>query len=100
MAGIATLLGILLIIVAIPFGLMFAPLALGVVVVALALAPRRGVVDEPEGWPPDRPSSSPCLVIVLLPASLLLATLTVIGLGVAGLAAADLDERPPAAQPA
>ena len=36
MAGIATLLGILLIIVAIPFGLMFAPLALGIVVVALA----------------------------------------------------------------
>ena len=33
------------------------------------------------------------LVIVLLPASLLLATLTVICLGVAGLASADLDER-------
>ena len=35
MAAIATLIGILLIIVAIPFGLMFAPLALGVVIVAL-----------------------------------------------------------------
>jgi len=36
MAAIATLIGILLIIVAIPFGLMFAPLALGVAIVALA----------------------------------------------------------------
>ena len=36
MAGIATIIGILLIIVAIPFGLMFAPLLLGIVVVALA----------------------------------------------------------------
>jgi hypothetical protein len=33
------------------------------------------------------------LAIVLLPASLVLAILTVIGLGVAGLASADLDER-------
>ena len=30
--------------------------------------------------------------IILLPASLLLGTLTVIGLGIAGLASADLDE--------
>ena len=32
------------------------------------------------------------VAIVLLPASLLLATLTVIGLGIASLASADLDE--------
>ena len=33
------------------------------------------------------------LAIVLLPASLVLAIVTVIGLGLAGLASADLDER-------
>ena len=36
MAPLATIIGILLIIIAIPFGLMFAPLVLGVIVVALA----------------------------------------------------------------
>ena len=36
MAPLATIIGILLIIIAIPFGLMLAPLALGVIVVALA----------------------------------------------------------------
>jgi hypothetical protein len=36
MAPLATIIGILLIIIAIPFGLMLAPLALGVLVVALA----------------------------------------------------------------
>jgi hypothetical protein len=36
MAPLATLAGILLILVAIPFGLMLAPLALGIIVVALA----------------------------------------------------------------
>ena len=48
MAGIATLLGILLIIVAIPFGLMFAPLVLGIVVVALAWR-HVAASYEPEG---------------------------------------------------
>jgi hypothetical protein len=36
MAPLATIIGVLLIIIAIPFGLMLAPLALGVIVVALA----------------------------------------------------------------
>ena len=36
MAPLATIIGVLLIIVAIPFGLMLAPLALGIIVVALA----------------------------------------------------------------
>jgi hypothetical protein len=36
MAPLATIIGVLLIIIAIPFGLMFAPLVLGVIVVALA----------------------------------------------------------------
>ena len=92
MAGIATLLGILLIIVAIPFGLMFAPLVLGVVVVALAWR-HVAASYEPERAGRLMAELVAVLVIVLLPASLLLATLTVIGLGVAGLASADLDER-------
>jgi len=37
MSGILTFLGILLIIVAIPFGLMLAPLAIGLIVLVVAL---------------------------------------------------------------
>ena len=36
MAPLATIIGVLLIIIAIPFGLMLAPLALGIIVVGLA----------------------------------------------------------------
>ena len=51
MAAALTVLGILLIIVAIPFGLMLAPLALGIVVIWLALSHVGGALERPIGEP-------------------------------------------------
>lgn len=51
MTQLAALIGILLIIVAIPFGLMLAPLALGIVVVWLALRHVGGALERPIGEP-------------------------------------------------
>ena len=51
MAAALTVLGILLIIVAIPFGLMLAPLALGIVVIWLALRHVGGALERPIGEP-------------------------------------------------
>ena len=48
---LAALIGILLILVAIPFGLMLAPLALGVVIVWLVLRHVGGAVERPIGEP-------------------------------------------------
>ena len=46
MTTLAALVGILLILVAIPFGLMLAPLALGIVIVALVMRHVAGAVDR------------------------------------------------------
>jgi hypothetical protein len=51
MTQLATLIGIVLIIVAIPFGLMLAPLALGIVIVWLALRHLDGALEQPVGEP-------------------------------------------------
>jgi uncharacterized protein YqgC (DUF456 family) len=51
MTQLAALIGILLIIIAIPFGLMLAPLALGIVIVWLALRHVGGAVERPIGEP-------------------------------------------------
>ena len=51
MTGYLALLGIVLIVVAIPFGLMLAALALGVVFVWYALRRLDGAVDRPIGGP-------------------------------------------------
>jgi hypothetical protein len=51
MTQLAALIGIVLIIVAIPFGLMLAPLALGIVFVWLALRHLNGAVERPIGEP-------------------------------------------------
>lgn len=51
MTQLAALIGILLIIFAIPFGLMLAPLALGVVIVWLVLRHVGGAVERPIGAP-------------------------------------------------
>ena len=51
MTQLAALIGILLIVLAIPFGLMLAPLALGVVIVWLVLRHVGGAVERPIGEP-------------------------------------------------
>jgi len=51
MIALATLIGIALIIVAIPFGLMLAPLALGMVIVWLAMRHLAAALDAPVGEP-------------------------------------------------
>jgi hypothetical protein len=51
MTGYLSLLGIVLIIVAIPFGLMLAPLALGIVLVWYGLRRLDAAVDRPIGEP-------------------------------------------------
>lgn len=51
MTQLAALIAILLILVAIPFGLMLAPLALGVVIVWLVLRHVGGAVERPIGEP-------------------------------------------------
>jgi hypothetical protein len=51
MTQLAALIGILLILLAIPFGLMLAPLALGVVTVWLVLRHVGGAVERPIGEP-------------------------------------------------
>ena len=51
MTQLGALIGILLIILAIPFGLMLAPLALGVVIVWLVLRHVGGAVERPIGEP-------------------------------------------------
>ena len=51
MTQLAALIGILLIIVAIPFGLMLAPLALGIVVIWLALRHVGGALERLIGEP-------------------------------------------------
>ncbi len=51
MTQLAALIGILLIVVAIPFGLMLAPLALGIVIVWLALRHAGGALERPIGEP-------------------------------------------------
>ena len=51
MTQLAALIGILLILVAIPFGLMLAPLALGVVIVWLVLRHVGGAVERAIGEP-------------------------------------------------
>jgi len=49
MTQLAALIGILLILLAIPFGLMLAPLALGVLIVWLVLRHVGGAVERPIG---------------------------------------------------
>jgi hypothetical protein len=51
MTQLAALIGIVLIVLAIPFGLMLAPLALGVVIVWLVLRHVGGAVERPMGEP-------------------------------------------------
>jgi hypothetical protein len=51
MTQLAAMIGILLIIIAIPFGLMIAPLALGIVIVWLTLRHVGGAVERPLGEP-------------------------------------------------
>jgi hypothetical protein len=51
MTQLAALIGIVLIIAAIPFGLMLAPLALGILMVWLALRHLDGAVERPVGEP-------------------------------------------------
>ena len=51
MTQLAALIGILLILLAIPFGLMLAPLALGVVIIWLVLRHVDGAVERPIGEP-------------------------------------------------
>jgi hypothetical protein len=51
MTQLAALIGILLIVIAIPFGLMVAPLALGIVIVWLVLRHVGGAVERPLGEP-------------------------------------------------
>jgi hypothetical protein len=51
MTQLATLIGIVLILLAIPFGLMIAPLALGIVVVWLAMRHLSGALEAPVGEP-------------------------------------------------
>jgi uncharacterized protein YqgC (DUF456 family) len=51
MTQLAALIGIVLIVLAIPFGLMLAPLALGVVIVWLVLRHVGGAVERPIGEP-------------------------------------------------
>ena len=49
--GYLSILGILLILVAIPFGLMLAPLVIGVVLVWYGLRRLEGAVERPTGEP-------------------------------------------------
>ena len=51
MTALATFIGIVLIIVAIPFGLMVAPLAIGILVVWLAMRHLDGALEAPVGEP-------------------------------------------------
>jgi hypothetical protein len=51
MTQLATLIGIVLILLAIPFGLMVAPLALGIVIVWLAMRHLDGALEAPVGEP-------------------------------------------------
>jgi hypothetical protein len=51
MIQLATLIGIALILVAIPLGLMIAPLALGIVIVWLAMRHLDGALEAPVGEP-------------------------------------------------
>ncbi|HSL75445.1 MAG TPA: hypothetical protein VK867_00760 [Candidatus Limnocylindrales bacterium] len=51
MTRLATLIGIVLIVLAIPFGLMLAPLALGIVIVWLAMRHLGGALEAPFGEP-------------------------------------------------
>ena len=51
MTQLATLIGIVLILLAIPFGLMIAPLALGIVIVWLAMRHLGGALEAPVGEP-------------------------------------------------
>ena len=51
MTALATLIGIVLIVVAIPFGFMLAPLALGTVIVWLVLRRLDGALDPALGEP-------------------------------------------------
>jgi hypothetical protein len=51
MTQLATLIGIVLILLAIPFGLMVAPLALGIAIVWLAMRHLDGALEAPVGEP-------------------------------------------------
>lgn len=51
MTALATFIGIVLIIVAIPFGLMLAPLAIGILVVWLAMRHLDGALEASVGEP-------------------------------------------------
>ena len=51
MNGALAILGILLILVAIPFGLMLAPLAIGVIVLVVALRRADRALSVPDGAP-------------------------------------------------
>ena len=51
MTQLATLIGIVLIVLAIPFGLMIAPLALGILIVWLAMRHLDGALEAPVGEP-------------------------------------------------
>ena len=51
MTQLATLIGIVLVVLAIPFGLMIAPLALGIVIVWLAMRHLDGSLESPIGEP-------------------------------------------------
>ena len=51
MTQLATLIGIVLIVLAIPFGLMIAPLALGIVIVWLAMRHLDGALEARVGEP-------------------------------------------------
>jgi hypothetical protein len=51
MTALAAFIGIVLIVVAIPFGLMLAPLALGIVIVWLVLRRLDGALDRAVGEP-------------------------------------------------
>lgn len=51
MTQLATLIGIVLIILAIPFGLMIAPLVLGIVIVWLAMRHLGSALEAPDGVP-------------------------------------------------
>ena len=51
MTQLAALIGIVLIVLAIPFGLMIAPLALGILIVWLAMRHLDGALEAPVGEP-------------------------------------------------
>ena len=51
MTQLATLIGIFLVLLAVPFGLMIAPLALGIVIVWLAMRHLGGALEAPVAEP-------------------------------------------------